>query len=70
MVKIMMVKMFKELGRRLNELNEKLEVLFIIFKNLFIFGCAGVFIAASGLSLVVVQGLLISGASLVAEYRL
>ena len=45
-------------------------VLFIIFKNLFIFGCAGVFIAASGLSLVVVQGLLISGASLVAEYRL
>ena len=68
--KVMIAKMFKELGRRLNELSEKLEVLFIIFKNLLIFGCAGVLIAARGLSLVVVQGLLISGASLVAEYRL
>ena len=29
--KVMIAKMFKELGRRLNELSEKLEVLFIIF---------------------------------------
>ena len=32
----MIAKKFKELGRRFNELNEKLEVLFIIFKNLFL----------------------------------
>ena len=68
--KVMIAEMFKELGRRLNELSEKLEVLFIIFKNVFIFGSAGVFIAACGRSLVVVQGLCISVASLVAEYRL
>ena len=29
--KVMIAKMFKELGRRLNELSEKLEVSFIIF---------------------------------------
>ena len=40
------------------------------FQFVFIFGCCWVFVAVHGLSLVVVRGLLIAVASLVAEHRL